>query len=113
MRKSKTLVDEGEIVPVLNAHDLCAAESDMRVSSGPLFLRDFELAREHDFDRAVDKFRLFMRYAPDSALHSSGFNFIKNGLVIDLPPRGTAERNGAELVLGAVATLLGDINSDL
>ena len=61
----------------------------------------------------TDSFYLHSRYAPESCMRSNGFRFIKRALKVDLPPRGTDARDGAELVLRALTTLLDDINSDL
>lgn len=75
-------------------------------STGSLFLRDLSMTVHHDFDHMTDIFRLRSRSAPWSALKRSGFTFEKRILDVVLPPRGTTERDGADMVIGVLSEFL-------
>ena len=104
---------EGEYVCLHRDEDLVELSPNYKAGTGPLFLRDFSLSGQRDFDRMTDSFILSARYAPENSLRSSGFEFIKRALKVDLPPPDTELRDGADIVLRALMTLLGDISSDL
>jgi hypothetical protein len=83
-------------------------KNNFDASCCPLFLRTFNIATEHDFDRMTDRFRMYSRSAPWTAMERGGFTFDKRVLCCDLPPKGTPERDGADAIIGMLVTFIRD-----
>ena len=107
--KSKFYVPEGGLCPITSEKDLIKDSTEYERSLGSVFLREFRVSKNHDFDRMEDLLRFYCRHSPMESLERIGFNFDRYAMVIELPHRGSAERVGADLVLRALATFIGDI----
>ena len=81
-------------------------KTDTDYRTGSLFLRGMGVTMTHDFDRMTDKVRLWSRSAPWRSMERGGFTFDKLVTGVDLPAAGTAEREGADLILGMLAVFL-------
>jgi hypothetical protein len=88
------------------AHGIHVIKEDKSYETEPLFLRTMGVTMTHDFDSMVDRARLYSRSAPWKSMERHGFTFEKLCVMFDLPPKGTAEREGADLVLGILADFL-------
>jgi hypothetical protein len=81
---------------------------DSSVEVVDMLLRSLGIDTEHDFDRMADRVRIWTRTVPFSSLSSSGVSYLKRAIIIDLPQSGTPERDGANMVLNALADFIKD-----
>ena len=81
-------------------------EADTDYRAGSLFLHEMGVTMTHDFDRMADKVRLWSRSAPWKSMERGSITFEKLVTGVDLPAAGTAERDGADLILGMLADFL-------
>lgn len=102
------MVKELEQVPEYLTRNLHKHVIDRENSICSKFLRELGFAAYHDFDIMADFLRLWARSAP-ARVDRGQIDFVKNVIKIQLPDRGSPEREGADLVLDALKTLLDDI----
>ena len=106
--KSKFIVGDGEFAVKIDPQVRDINLNGFRSSMSGMFLREFGVSAAEDFDLMCDRVILFSRTEPHASLTRSGFSFKKRAVCFDMPPRGTAERDGADMVLAALCDFLED-----